>query len=166
MRSLGIALGSFVLLSAATAFAQRDAASKAMGEYNFYGGGASSAMRSAMDYSANYRQYAQRGQPVSPEVAREAADSIGTYITKAQKHFASMRKSAQGINDKETLTALDSIDNHLANAAKSHAEMKDHCLKDNPDAVKTMECCKTIDADLAKAIAEHDKLMKKLGSKK
>ena len=77
-----------------------------------------------------------------------------------------MRKQADAAKDKETLTALDSIDKHLAAAAKSHADMKETCLKDNVDAAATMECCQTIDADLAKAIAEHDKLMKKLAPKK
>jgi F0F1-type ATP synthase membrane subunit b/b' len=96
-------------------------------------------------------------------VAKEAADSIGTYITKAKKHFASMRKQAEASKDKETLTALDSIDKHLAAAAKSHADMAETCLKDNVDGAASMECCKMIDDHLAKAISEHDKLMKKLG---
>ena len=69
-------------------------------------------------------------------------------------------------NDKETLTSLDSIDKHLAAAAKSHDEMKETCLKDNVDAAATMDCCKMIDDHLAKAIAEHDKLMKKVAAKK
>ena len=150
-----------VLLAAHSAFAQRDAGSKIQGEYNFYGNSASGAMRSAQEYSTNYRQYAKTAEKVNPEVAQEAADSIGTYITKSQKHMASMRKQAAG--DKQTLTALDSIDKHLAAAAKSHAEMRETCLKDNVNAAESMECCKTIDDHLAKAIAEHDKLMKKLG---
>ena len=77
-----------------------------------------------------------------------------------------MRKHATASNDKETLTSLDSIDKHLAAAAKSHDEMKETCLKDNVDAAATMDCCKMIDDHLAKAIAEHDKLMKKLAAKK
>lgn len=144
------------------ALAQRDAGSKARGEYNFYGSGASSAMRGAQEYSTYYRNYAKTAQPVNPEVAKEAADAIGTYITKAQKHMAAMRKHAKATNDKETLTSLDSVDKHLAAAAKSHAEMHETCMKDNVDAAASMECCKTIDASLGKAIAEHDKLMKRL----
>jgi hypothetical protein len=60
------------------------------------------------------------------------------------------------------LTALNSIDKHLADAAKSHSQMRETCLKDNVNAAASMECCKTINASLAKAIVEHDKLMKKL----
>lgn len=120
------------------------------------------------DYSSNYREYAKTApdKKVNPEVAREAADSIGQYISKAQKHMASMRKQAEGAKDKETLTSLDVIDKNLADAAKSHAEMRETCLKDNVDAAGSMECCKVIDNSLAKAIAEHDKLMKKLAGDK
>ena len=103
---------------------------------------------------------------MNPEVARAASDGIGDYITKAQKHFGYMRKQAEAGKDKETLTALDSIDTHLAAAAKSHNEMKETCLKDHIEGQPVMECCKVIDDHLAKAISEHDKLMKKLGAKK
>lgn len=157
-----------LIMSASTAHAQRDAGSKIRGEYNFYGNSGGRAMQSARDYSQEYRSYAKAAKPVNPEVAREAADSIGEYIKKAQKHFTYMRKQADMAKDKETLTALDSIDKHLAAAAKSHAEMHETCLKDNVDAAASMECCKMIDDDLAKAIAEHDKLMKRhaAGAKK
>jgi hypothetical protein len=155
-----------LVIPASTANAQRDAGSKIRGEYNFYGNSGGSAMRSAREYSSNYREYAKSAQPVNPEVAREAADSIGQYITKSQKHMASMRKHAEASKDKETLTSLDVIDKNLAAAAKSHAEMHETCLKDNVDAAASMDCCKVIDASLAKAIAEHDKLMKRLAAKK
>jgi hypothetical protein len=123
-------------------------------------------MRGALESSRDYRQYAQAApeKKVNPEVAREAADAIGDYMTKAQKHMAWMRKQAAG--DKETLTSLDSIDKSLADAAKSHHEMHETCLKDNVDAASTMDCCKVIDASLSKAIAEHDKLMKRLAAAK
>ena len=155
-----------LVIPASTALAQRDAGSKIRGEYNFYGSSGGSAMRSARDHSSYYRQYAQSAQPVNPEVAREAADTIGTYITKAQRHFAWMRTQAQASNDKETLTSLDEIDKNLAAAAKSHHEMHDTCLKANVDAAGSMKCCQEIDDHLAKAIADHDKLMKKLASPK
>lgn len=160
-----LALFSLVL-PASTASAQRDAGSKIRGEYNFYGSSAGSAMRGARDYSQHYRQYARSAQPVNPEIARESADTIGTYITKAQRHFAWMRTQAQATNDKETLTALDSIDKNLAAAAKSHHEMHDTCLKANVDAAASMKCCQEIDEHLSKAIAEHDTLMKRLAGEK
>jgi hypothetical protein len=169
MKPLGILLVSVaVLLATQAVFAQRDAGAKIRGEYTFHGSAAGSAMRGARDTSSYYRQYAQSApeKKVETTTAREAADTIGTYIAKAQKHMAWMRKQAQAGNDKETLTSLDSIDKHLAAAAKSHAEMHETCLKDNVDAAASMECCKTIDDHLAKAIAEHDKLMKKVAASK
>lgn len=136
------------------------------GETKFYGGAASRSMRGAREYSQAYRAYVQAApaQKVNPEVAREAADSIGQYIAKSQKHMAWMRKQAAG--DKDTLASLDAIDSHFVDAAKSHAEMHETCLKDNVDAAGSMECCKVIDASLSKAIAAHDKLMKRLAPAK
>ena len=165
MRPLGMLVATAaVLLAAGSAFAQRDAGSKIRGEYNFYGGAAGSALRSAQETSANYRQYVQTApvKKVNPDVAKEAADSIGTYITKAQAHMAGMRKQADAAKDKTTLTSLDSIDKHLAAAKKSHDEMRETCLKDTVNGAATLDCCKVIDDHLAKAIAAHDKLMKSL----
>lgn len=162
MRPLTILLGLAAILSVSTAYAQRDAASKIRGEYNFYGGAAGTSMRSAQEYSRGFQSYGKSTDTVNPQIARDASDAIGTYISKAQAHFAYMRKQAQASNDKDTVTALDSIDKHLAAAAKSHAEMKETCLKDHVPGQPVLECCKQIDEHLAKAIAEHDKLMKKL----
>ena len=150
------------LAMASSALAQRDAGAKIRGEYNFYGGAAGRSMRGAQEYSHAYREYAKAApeQKVNPEVAKEASDAIGTYIVKSQKHMAWMRKQAS--NDKATLASIDSIDKHLAEAAKSHKEMHETCMKDNVDAAESMKCCQHIDEHLAKAIAEHDKLMKQL----
>jgi hypothetical protein len=165
MRPLAILLAFGVTLAAQAAFAQAPAGAKQRGEYGYYSGAGGSAIRSAQETSSYYRQYAQTApdKKVNPEVAREAADAIGDYITKAQKHFAGMRKVAEAANDKETLTALNSIDKNLAAAKKSHDEMRETCLKDTVDGAATLECCKVIDDHLAKAIADHDKLMKRLG---
>jgi hypothetical protein len=159
-----VVFGAFSAVS--TAVAQRDAGSKIRGEYNFYGGSASRSMRSARDYSQDYRQYVKTApaQKVNPEVAKEAADSIGQYIGKAQKHMAWMRKQAAG--DKETLASLDVIDKNLADAAKHHKEMHEICMKENVDAEGSMKCCQKIDDSLKTAIDEHDKLMKRLAGDK
>lgn len=158
----------YLLLAALTlsltqlAFAQRGAQSKTRGEYDFYGKAANRSMRGAREYSHSYRSYATSPtvKKVNPQVAKEATDSIGEYIVKAKRHMAWMRK--QAADDKETLAALDSIDKHLADAEKAHAEMCAACLKDNVDADESMRCCNVIDESLAKAIAEHDKLMKRV----
>ena len=157
-----VAILAIAMLSGmGSAFAQRDATAKIRGEYNFHGRGAARSMRGARGYSRDYRQYVRTApaRMVEPEVAKEAADSIGQYITKAQKHMAWMRK--QATNDKASLASLDVIDKHLAQAAKSHHEMHDICLKANVDAPGSMKCCQQIDKSLSTAIAEHDKLMKR-----
>lgn len=157
-----------LVVPASTASAQRDAGSKIRGEYNFYGGSAGRSMRSAREYSQAYREYVRTApqQKVAPEVAKETADAMGEYITKAQKHMAWMRKQAQADNDKEALTSLDVIDKNLADAAKSHANLCEYCAKETVEAKGSMQCCQEVDASLTKAIAEHDKLMKKLAGDK
>jgi hypothetical protein len=155
-----------LVVPTSTAVAQRDAGSKIRGEYNFYGGAASRSMRGAREYAQSYREYARTAQPVDPAVAKETADAIGDYITKSEKHLAWMRKQAQAGNDKETLTSLDAIDKNLADAKKHHAGLCEYCAKETVEAKGSMQCCQEIDASLAKAIADHDKLMKRLATKK
>jgi hypothetical protein len=161
-------LGIATAFNASSALAQRDAGSKIRGEYNFYGGSASRSMRSARETSQAYRQYVRTApqQKVNSEVAKETADAIGDYITKAQKHMAWMRKQATAGNDKQTLTSLDSIDKNLAAAKKHHEGLCEYCEKENVEAKGSMECCQEIDASLGAAIAEHDKLMKRLAGDK
>jgi len=168
MRPIGITIGLLAALSVMPVFAQRGAGSKIAGEYNFYGRSAGSAMRAAREHSSYYQEYVRTApqQQVDPEVAKEAADSIGVYIAKAQKHMAYMRKVAEKGNDKEALTSLTTIDKHLADASKSYETMKDSCLKESIDSKHTLECCLPMYEHLNKAIAEHDKLMKRLAPKK
>lgn len=89
-------LGFATAFGTSDALAQRDAGAKIRGEYDFYGGSASRSMRGARETSQAYRQYVRTSpqQKVNQEVAKEAADAIGGYITKAQKHMAWMRKQA------------------------------------------------------------------------
>jgi hypothetical protein len=156
-----VALAAMAFAAVAdSAFAQRGAESKAAGQYNFYGNSAGRSMRGAREYSNDYRQYAGSADKVDKELAQEASDAIGTYIVKAQKHMAWMRKNAGG--DKATLASLDVIDKSLADASKHHKEMHDCCAKPEVDKGKSTKCCEGIDESLATAIAEHDKLMKRL----
>jgi hypothetical protein len=162
-RFLTVVAALAIVSATASVMAQSylDASSKMRGDYG--NSSASRSMSSARGYTQDYRQYATRAPNVDPEVARDAADSIGSYITKAQKHFAWMRVQADKAGDKVTLTSLDEIDKNLADAAKAHHEMHDTCMKDTVDKSGSMKCCQQVDDSLAKAIAEHDKLMKKLG---
>ncbi len=156
-----VAVATIFALPNAMGQSYRDAGSKAHGKFN--SGSASRSMQNARSYSREYREYARSAPRVEPEVTKETTDAIGNYIVKAQKHMAWMRKEATKANDKDTLASLDSIDKSLADAAKSHKDMCDLCMKDNIDAAGPMKCCQEVDDSLTKAIDEHDKLMKKLG---
>jgi hypothetical protein len=185
VRLLGPVLVGVVVLLSDSAIGQQAADAKARGQFNFYGRGARSAMRGARESTGSFREYIRSTQPeqsqavrqqplvreelgavaVSPRIVQAAADEIGDYIMKSEKHLAWMRRQAEAIKDKETLAALDSIDRNLAAAKRSHATLCSCCLEESVDAKAAMACCQTIDDDLDKAISEHDVLMKRLGEK-
>lgn len=185
MKSLAVLLLVVVALFADAALAQPHSDAKARGKFNFYGRSARSAMRGARESVSSFREYVRGTQPVpgqvvggevvirespgvvivSPQIAQAAADEIGDYITKSEKHLAWMRRQAEAKMDKETLASLDSIDHNLAEAKRNHAALCSSCMEDNVDAKAAMACCQTIDDALGKAISEHDALMKRLGEK-
>ncbi|MBX9790591.1 MAG: hypothetical protein K2Y37_16855 [Pirellulales bacterium] len=145
----------------------RDAGAKIRGDSGYSHRGGYRSMWHARDYAGDYRSYAadanREKRRVTPEEAQDTAEGLGHNIKKAQKHFADARKHAAG--DKETLAALDKIDALLATALKSHAEMAEMCKHEEIDADGTMKCCTDAEAALEKAIAEHEKLMKRLAAK-
>lgn len=175
-------LAAFLVVAVATiccaeaAFAQPNAGAKSRGQFNFYGRGARSAMRGARESTSSFREYVRNTQPgpsqivgeqrgvvvVSPQIAQAAADEIGDYITKSEKHLAWMRRQAEARKDGETLASLDSIDRNLAEAKKNHATLCGCCIDESVNATAAMACCQKIDDALAKAISEHDALMKRL----
>lgn len=134
-------------------------------------------MRGARESTGSFREYVRGVQPgpaqivrdqpgvnvVSPRIAQIAADEIGDSITKSEKHLAWMRRQAEASKDVETLASLDSIDRNLAEAKRNHAALCGCCMQDTVDATAAMTCCQKIDDALAKAISEHDALMKRLG---
>jgi|688.fasta_scaffold35897_13 hypothetical protein len=185
MKSLAVILLAVVALFASTALAQPSADAKARGRFNFYGRSARSAMHGARESVSSFRDYVRGTQPlpgqigggevvvrespsvvvVSPQIAQAAADEIGDYITKSEKHLAWMRRQAEARQDKETVASLDSIDRNLAEAKRNHVTLCSCCMEDNVDAKAAMACCQTIDDALGKAISEHDSLMKRLSEK-
>jgi hypothetical protein len=177
VKSLAALLLACVAMCADVAFAQPDAGAKARGQFNFYGRGARSAMRGARESTGSLREYIRSTQPapaeivreqpgviVSPRIAQAATDEISDYIMKSEKHLAWMRRQAEARKDVETLASLDSIDRTLAEAKRSHASLCGCCMEDNVDATAAMACCQKIDDALAKAMTEHDALMKRLGA--
>lgn len=177
MKSFALALAVCMALSANLALAQPDAGAKARGEFHFYGRAGGRAMHGARESVNAFREYMRSAQPepppvvreappsvvVSPRIAQVAVDEIGDYIFKTERHLAWMRTQAEASGDKETLASLDSIDRNLAVGKTNHAALCRSCAADTIDPAAAMACCQTIDASLAKAISEHDALMKRLG---
>ena len=153
--------------STANAQAIRDAGSKIRGSSGYSHRGGYRSLWHARDYAGDYRSYSsdarRENRRVAPEEAQEHAEGLGHNIKKAQKHFADARKHAG--TDKETIAALEKIDALLAAALKSHAEMAEMCKHEEIDAAGTMKCCTDAEAALEKAIAEHEKLIKRLAAK-
>ena len=73
-----------------------------------------------------------------------------------------MRRQAEAGKDGETLASLDSIDRNLAEAKNNHITLCGRCIEENVSDTAAMACCQKIDDALAKAISEHDSLMKRL----
>ncbi len=136
---------------------------KARGDYStpFWGNSAGRSVRHARDYSSGYRGYARSAPAINSKMAQHEADGIGHNITAAKTQYGELRKVT---TDKESLASLDAIEKHLADAAKAHAEMDKMCKMEMVDGVATMKCCEDIDAALEKALAEHEKMMAKLGA--
>jgi hypothetical protein len=135
---------------------------KAAGDYStpYWGNSAGRSIRHARDYSSGFRGYARQAPSVNQRIAQQEADGVGHNIQAAKTQYAEVRKVT---TDKETLASLDAIEKNLADAAKAHAEMDEMCKMEMVDGAGTMKCCEDIDAALEKALAEHEKLMKKLG---
>ena len=179
-------------LTAQVALAQANAGSKASGQYNFYGNSVHSSFHSVRQNVDHYSTYlsgvqTSMAQPASvsapqpvavagvvtaatpagvvdPEVAAEASDTIGNYIEKLGRYLGRMRKHAEAIKDTESLELLDDVDRNLAEAKTHHEALDAHHSGEKIDAKTAQQHCDKINAALAKAQAEHDKLMKRLGS--
>jgi hypothetical protein len=164
---LGIASVAILLLSVLAAnhlTAAPPVNRKAAGDYStpFWGNSAGRSIRHARDYSGGYRRYARQAPSVNQRIAQHEADGVGHNINAAKTQYAELRKAT---TDKETLASLDAIEKHLAEAVKAHAQMDEMCKMEMVDGAGTMKCCDDIDAALEKALAEHEKLMAKIGAK-
>jgi hypothetical protein len=154
---------AMVLALAATAMAQGPSSPQAQAKARYRGQAWSTDTYGAQSYARSYVEYARSVPTVAKEVAKEASDAIGDYITKSITHMAWMREEAKKVNDKASLASIDVIDKSLADAKKAHYEMHGICLQETVDKAASMKCCQEIDASLQKAIDEHAKLMKRLG---
>jgi hypothetical protein len=139
-----------IVLACSTAFAQRGAASKAAGDYNFYTSAGGTSVGHALDYATDYQQYIQDTPSVNPQIATEQNEAIATSISRAKKHFAEVRKQT---TNPETLQKLDTIDQHLNNATESHNKM----IENNGEQTHEEYLNQTVES-LQNAQAEHQNL--------
>jgi hypothetical protein len=124
---------------------------------------ASRSIRHSRDYSRDIYRYSRDANQMDPTVAKAESEELGRNISKAQKDIAAARKDAG--TDQKTLTALKSIDEHLATAAAQHAKLHEECCKDEVDGSACMKHCNTIMLELDKAQAEHNALVRSLEMK-
>ena len=114
----------------------------------------------AQSFSRDLYRYSRDAGNVAPEVAKAESEQLGKSIATAKKELAAVAKTFEG--DKEVLTAVDSINKHLAKASEVHQQLHEECCKDAPDGSVTMECCSDITTELDHAAVEHGALIRKL----
>lgn len=117
-------------------------------------------MQHAYDYSRDVQAYAPVVTRTQPQILKSEAEQIGRNIQAAQEQVVVARK--QAADNEDAQKAYDSVEKHLATAAKSHEELHAECHKDSADAAKCAECCDRIAQALEKAMTEHEAIMKKL----
>jgi len=100
---------------------------------------------------------------IDPAEAKEKSEELGQNLSKAQKALATARKEAG--NDAEALSALKSIEKHLAAAAEQHKMLHEECCKDAVEGSVCMKHCSQILAELDKAQAEQAALIRSMEMK-
>jgi hypothetical protein len=156
---LAMATPTFI---AVPALGQRDATSKALGNYNslWSGNRAGRSVRHATDYSRGLHQYATGAPQIAPQAARQEVAGVSQNLMAAKQDYAVLRKAAS--DDRETIAILDAIDKHLAAADAELKAAHACCEAPEVDSKMLAECCSKMTTALEKAHAEHEKLMKRI----
>ncbi len=84
-------------------------------------------------------------------------DTLSFTLRDAAANETSQQRKADAL---KRLSVVESF----REAKRSHASLCGCCMEDNVDATAAMACCQKIDDALAKAMTEHDALMKRLGA--
>ena len=98
-----------------------------------------------------------------PAVVAEVHKTLTGYLDEANKHLASMKKDFAG--DKETVAAVESLENDLATAIDHNKAMIACCQDQKFDKAMAMTCCTDLSKSIAKIHAAHVALMGKLAAK-
>jgi hypothetical protein len=186
-----VAAGLVTLHFAAVGTAAPEAGAKAHGQFNFYGASAHTAFSSARSHVDTYQRYLNdtHGVPmpaavpagqtaalagheqqistlgaVDAEVAREASDAIADDIERIQRHVNRMLADAKRRGDEKASAALADVDKQLGIARRGHAALHAHHAGETIAPATAMDLAEKVNAALRTAHAEHDEVMKQLGS--
>lgn len=101
---------------------------------------------------------------VDPQIARESGDAIADDIERIQRHLSRMRERAKTLGDTATLRELDDVDRQLGDARRAHAALHEQHAAEAIPAATAMELAQKVNRALRAAHAEHDEVMRRLGS--
>ncbi|NCY03146.1 MAG: hypothetical protein EBX36_09630 [Planctomycetia bacterium] len=177
---------------AAFVTAAPDADAKARGQFNFYGSSVHNSFSSARGHVDTYQRYlshthgvpmpaaAPAGEATPPadhatqiathgavdaDIAREASDAIADDIERIQRHVSRMQADARSRGDEKTLAELaDVVDKQLGVARRGHAALHQHHAGETIAPATAMDLAQKVNAALRAAHAEHDEVMKRLGT--
>jgi hypothetical protein len=141
----------------------QDAGAKIRGDAYWPGRATSRYIETARNYAQEVQTYVAKAPKPEPSVVKDIKSDLSHYLEDAQKHLATMKKDFA--NDKETMTAVESIEKGLTTAIQHNKEMIACCENQTFDKVATMTCCKDLVKELDKVHADHVALMKKLSAK-
>jgi hypothetical protein len=145
------------------AFAQRDAGAKIRGDQrDFWSSGRSSGrrIRHAHEWNEGLHEYAKENKTIAPEIAKAHADAIQGNLEGAKKDYDKMRKDKVLAKDTNLAAQLELAEKQLAKARESLKKIHDCCQDASIESAMLCDCCVAFDADLKKALSEHQKLMK------
>ena len=157
----------FVLLSVAAmpeaVWAQRDAGAKARGDFTFYARSGGSHINAAHAHASHYHKYLSQSQTASPRIVRMSGSAINHHIDLTQQHLEGMRDHFTETGDKKSLAAVDTIEQHLADAKHHHATAESKARVSPEDIESMRESVDQLRVSLDKAITAYGDLLSKHG---
>lgn len=159
----GMVLAMVVATFPGTALAQRDAGAKMRGEIGtgFWNNqSAQRRMGHARDYASGLFDYSWRSRRFNPRYATFETVELERNVQAAQKNLAVVGE--EHAENKQVLTALESINKHLITALEHHAAYCRACAQEDGDRANMMACCSEMLVMLDKAITEHQALIRRI----
>lgn len=145
------------------AWSQRDAGAKARGDFTFYARSGGSHINAAHMHASHYHGYLRQTQTVSPRVVRMSGSTINHHLDLSQQHLEGMREHFDAAGDQDSLTAVDAIEQHLADAKHHHATAES-LARISPDDIDSLrESVAELRVSLDKAITAYGELLTKHG---